>query len=86
MKQSLIMLFFVCAGIVLGSLVAHLAKDISWLSWLSYGMKFGITSPFTLDLSVLTLTLGASFNLNIAVIIFIVIAVFIGLTVTHRRR
>lgn len=80
------MLFFVCAGIVFGSLVAHLSKSVEWLSWLSYGMEFGITSPFVLDLSVLTLTLGATFNLNIAIIIFVVASVFAGLCVTRRKR
>lgn len=85
MKKSLIMLFCICAGIVFGSLVARLSEGISWLSWLAYGMDFGITSPFVLDLSVLKLTIGAIFNLNISVIIFIVIAVLVGIGLIHRR-
>lgn len=85
MKKSLIMLFCVCAGIVFGSLVAHLSKGVSWLSWLTYGMDFGITSPFVLDLSVLKLTIGAVFNLNISVIIFIVIGVLVGLGLIRKR-
>ena len=52
---------------------------------LAYGMDFGITSPFVLDLSVLKLTIGAVFNLNISVIIFIVIAVLVGLGLIRRR-
>lgn len=86
MKNSLIILFFICAGIVTGSLVAHLTSSVKALTWLSYGLNFGLTSPFVLDLSVLKITLGATFNLNISVIIFTVIAVLIAYKVTGRRR
>ncbi len=85
MKNSLIVLFFVCAGIVTGSLVANLTSDIKALSWLSYGLNFGLTEPFVLDLSVLKLSLGLAFNLNISVIIFVSIAVVISYQVTGRR-
>lgn len=86
MKRSLIMLFFVCSGIVTGSLIAHLTHDVAKLGWLSYGLNFGLATPFILDLSVLTLTLGATFTLNISVIIFTVLGVCLGLSVTRRRR
>ena len=85
MKRSLIMLFFVCAGIVIGSLVGRATADISWLSWLSFGMSFGLTSPFVLDLGVLTLTLGITFDLTISVILFTVITVLLGLSLLRRR-
>ncbi len=86
MKNSLIILFFVCAGIVLGSLVAELTSSVKALSWLSYGLKFGLTQPFVLNLSVLQLSLGLAFNLNISVIIFVSIAVVIAYKVTGKRR
>ena len=35
-----------CAGIVIGSLVASLCSGNPYLSWLSYGLTFGTTSPF----------------------------------------
>ncbi len=85
MKNSLIILFFVCAGIVLGSLVADLTSNVKPLSWLSYGLKFGLTEPFVLDLSVLKLSLGLAFNLNISIIIFVSLAVVIAYQVTGRR-
>lgn len=85
MKNSLIILFFVCAGIVLGSLVADLTSNVKALSWLSYGLKFGLTEPFVLDLSVLKLSLGLAFNLNISIIIFVSLAVVIAYQVTGRR-
>ena len=85
MKRSLLILLFVCAGIVLGTLVAKLSDGISWLSWLAFGMNFGITSPFVLDLGVLTLTFGATFNLSVSVILFTVIAVLCGLAIFRRK-
>ena len=85
MKRSLLILLFVCVGIVLGSLVAKLAVGISGLSWLNFGMNFGITSPLELSLGVLTLTLGATFHLNVSVIIFSVLAVLCGLALFRRR-
>ena len=84
MKRSLILLLFVCAGIVFGSLAARFAADISWLNWLAFGMNFGLTSPFVLDLGVLTLTFGATFNLSISVIIFTVICLLVGLYVSKK--
>lgn len=81
MKQTLWMVFLVCAGIVAGSLVADLTVDISWLSWLSYALSFGLNPPFTLDLGVITLTLGLSLNLSMGVIIFTVLAIFIGVKI-----
>ena len=85
MKRSLLILLFFCAGIVLGTLVARLADGISGLSWLAFGMDFGITSPLVLDLGVLSLTVGATFELSVAVIIFSVIAVLCGFAILRRR-
>ncbi len=85
MKNSLIVLFFICAGIVTGSLVANLTSSLKALSWLSYGLNFGLTEPFVLDLSVLKLSLGMAFNLNISVIIFVSIAVVIAYQITGRH-
>lgn len=86
MKNSLIFLFFTFAGIVTGSLVSVLTAKVNALSWLSYGLKFGLTHPFVLDLRVLQLSLALSFNLNICVIIFVTIAIIIAYNVTGRRR
>ena len=76
MKRTLWFLFLICAGIVAGSLTADLTVGISWLSWLSYALAFGLTSPFVLDLGVVTLTFGLALNLSAAVIIFVVLAIF----------
>ena len=86
MKKSLIYLLFACAGIVLGSLLSNLTLGIKGLEWLSYGLNFGLTAPFVLDLSVLELTLGATFRLNVAVIICTGIALLIAYSTVGKRR
>ena len=87
MKNTLLFFLFLCSGIVIGSLVSELTDSVSWLKWLSFGMSFGITTPFVLDLSVLKITLGASFWLNISTIIFTAIAMYLYYrTVRGRKR
>ena len=86
MKKSLVVLFFFCAGVVIGTLVAHLTSGTKALNFLSYGLNFGLTSPLVLDLSVLKLSLGLSINLNLSVIIFATIALIIAYKTVYRRR
>ena len=86
MKKSLVLLFFLCAGIVFGSLVAKLSANVSGLSWLTYGLSFGITSPLVIDLAIVTFTFGATFDLNISVIIFVIVSVAVGLIVSKKTR
>ncbi len=76
-KNGLIMLIFLLCGIVIGGLLGELTQGISWLSWLSFGKEFGISSPFTLAFGVLQLTLGFMIKINIASIVGIIIAIII---------
>ncbi len=71
-------LFLVCVGIVVGTLAADLCADVSFLSWMKYGMDFGMSAPATFDLQVISLTVGLSLNLNISVIIFIILSLILG--------
>ena len=75
-RKNLILVLLVLAAIVLGSIVADLASGVSGLSWLSYGISFGISSadPLVLNLYILTLTFGLAFSINVAQIIFIIVA------------
>ncbi|MCQ2426061.1 MAG: DUF4321 domain-containing protein [Lachnospiraceae bacterium] len=77
MKKTLIYLIGICCGIVIGTLVANLAASSELLWWLAYGMDFGLTTPFVLDLSVIKLTFGITLNLNISVVIFTVVSVLV---------
>lgn len=71
-------LLLICVGVVVGSLVADMTSGISWLSWLSYGLDFGMQSPLVVDLNALKLTLGVSVNISISTIIFVLIALKYG--------
>ena len=60
-----------------GGLLGVLAEKVSWLWWLGYGEKFGLTDPISLDLSVLKITFGLWIKINIASILGMVLAIFI---------
>ena len=78
-KPWVLLLLMLC-GVVIGSFLGMLTKDISWLSWLDYVMTFGIGSnggAFVLNLGVIVLTFGLSIKISIASILGVVIAFFI---------
>ncbi len=78
-KRNLVFALLVIAAIVLGSVVGDLFSGVSGLSWLSYGISFGISpdNPLVLNLYVITLTFGLGISINIAQILFIAIALLI---------
>ena len=76
--------FLICVGIVVGSMVADLTAGISGLSWLSYGLDFGLTSPFVLDMSVFHLTLGISVKITISSVIFVAISLVLGRLIVRK--
>ncbi len=71
-------LFLVLIGVVVGTFVSTLCKDVKGLAWLSYGAVFGMESPLSLNLGVIDITFAISINLTLATIIFIILALFIG--------
>ena len=76
-KNIWVLLMFILSGLVIGGLLGELSKSVSWLWWLSYGDEFGLTSPITLDLSILKLQFGLTFKISIASIIGMAMAIFI---------
>ena len=78
-KRNLVFALLVIAAIVLGSIIGDMFSGVDGLSWLNYGLSFGINSgsPFVLDLYVLTLTFGLALSINLAQIILIVVAFLI---------
>lgn len=80
-KNSIVLLILMLAGVVLGGFLGHLARDISWLSWLNYGQTFGLTgnggSALVLELGVLTIQFGLQIKITIASIIGMVLAFFL---------
>lgn len=80
-KNWIFLLLMLC-GVVLGSWLGHLTKDISWLSWLDYGLTFGIgtgkgAGAFVVDLGILVLTFGLTIKISIASILGVIIAFFV---------
>ncbi len=71
-------ILLICSGVVVGSLVAKLCEGIKYLSWLSFGLTFGTSSPASLELGVLSLTVGASINITISTIIFVILFYVFG--------
>ncbi|MBR5314891.1 MAG: DUF4321 domain-containing protein [Clostridia bacterium] len=70
--------FPVLCGIVFGMLIAYLTQDISALSWLSFGLRFGTENPFVLDLALVDFTFGIGINLNVATVICITLSLLIA--------
>lgn len=73
-KNFWILLIFLLSGLVIGGLLGELANRVSWLWWLSYGESFGLSTPVTLDLSVLKITFSCMIKINVASIIGMVLA------------
>ena len=76
-KSIWILILFILAGLVVGGLIGELASKVDFLWWLGYGQEFGLTSPITLDLSIVQITFGLMFKMNIASILGMVIAIII---------
>ena len=74
-KNFWIFLIFLLSGLVIGGLLGELANKVVWLWWLSYGQDFGLSTPVTLDLSVLKITFSCMIKINVASIIGIILAV-----------
>ena len=76
-KNRWALFLLLLAGIVLGSFIGHLSRNVSWLSFLSYGKTFGLESPVVLNLGVMILTFVLTIDINIASIIGVIIAIII---------
>lgn len=79
MKKQFMFLFYLLAGIVLGSLIAGLCLQIPSLSWLGYTNTIGFSAqnPAVLDLVVIKITFGFAMSISVAQIITIGLAMFI---------
>lgn len=76
-KNIWILMIFILSGLVVGGLLGELARQVNWLWWLGYGQEFGLTSPVTLDISILKISFSVIFKINIASIIGMAISIFI---------
>ena len=76
-KVNWLLIILMMAGLVIGGLLGKLAGSVPILSWLSYGQNFGMTTPWTLDLGVISFTFGVSLYFSISGIIGLVLGIFL---------
>lgn len=76
-KNVWILLVLILSGIVIGGLIAMLASNVSWLSWLAYGEEFGTNGPLGLDLSILKLSFELRLKINVASIVGMIAAIIV---------
>ena len=79
-KNYWVLLLLMLCGIVVGSFVGYITKDISAVSWLNYGYEFGIGSndgvnAFVLNLGVIVITFGLTIKITVASVIGMMIAI-----------
>ena len=76
-KNGWALFLLLLVGIVLGSFIGYLCKDIAFLSWLNYGKTFGLNSPLECDFGILRFTFGLVIDINIASILGVLAAILI---------
>jgi hypothetical protein len=81
-KNNWALFLLILLGIVLGSFISHLTKEVKYLKWLNYGIAFAIgeskgSKVMTLDLGVLVISFGLSIKITIGSIIGAIASVFI---------
>ena len=65
------------AGMVLGGFLGYYLASYSFLRWLDYGQAFGLATPVTLSLGIITITFGLLIKVNIAGLIGMALAVLV---------
>lgn len=86
MKRTLLFLLFLLSGVILGTLLTHLASQVSWLGWLCWGDSFsvGYPNPFVIDLAVLKLQFGFLIEVNVAKLICIILSIVLYANICKR--
>ncbi|MBE6885614.1 MAG: DUF4321 domain-containing protein [Oscillospiraceae bacterium] len=85
-KQTLLFLFFLIAGIILGAVLGDVGANVGGaLAWLNFGETFAI-GPFPIDLAILKFTFGLEMGINVAQIICITISFFVYIVVNKKLR
>ncbi len=79
LKKTIAFLFFLLAGIVIGTVLGGLCAKVPFLSWLAYDMSVGLdtASPLVLDLIVFKLAFGFTLTVNAAQILCVIIALIV---------
>ncbi|MDF2510281.1 MAG: putative rane protein [Herbinix sp.] len=82
-KNGWTLFLFILLGIVLGSFLGYLAKNVEFLTWLNYGFNFSIgdtkeNGVVTLNiLDVLVISFGIRIKITVGSIVGAIAAIFI---------
>jgi hypothetical protein len=81
-KNRWTLFLLILAGIVLGSFIGYLVRDIKFLSWLNFGFDFAIGKPdgsniISVSLGDIAVQFGLRIKISIGSILGAVAAVFI---------
>ncbi|MBQ2823163.1 MAG: DUF4321 domain-containing protein [Oscillospiraceae bacterium] len=78
-KRTIAFLFFLLAGILLGTILGRVCENVSFLSWLAYTLSVGLDTgaPMVLDLIVFKLAFGFTLTVNAAQIICVIASLII---------
>lgn len=74
-KNNWALFLLLLAGIVLGGFIAEITKNVSALSWLSFGNEFGLDQPVILNLGAIIFSFALKIKITIASIIGVVLAI-----------
>lgn len=71
LKKNFVLIFCLLAGIIVGSLLAGFAQEVSFLKFLAFSQSVGIpvSNPFLLDLIVAKFSIAFEMTINLAQII-----------------
>ncbi len=81
-KNKWALFLLILAGIVVGSFIGHLVRNIDFLSWLNYGIDFAIgnsdsSKVVSLDLGAVAVYFGLRIKITIASVIGAITSVII---------
>lgn len=81
-KNRWALFLLILVGIVVGSFIGHLCKEISWLKWLDYGITFSIGNSnsngiVSLDLYTIVIQFGLRIKVTIGSALGVVAAILV---------
>lgn len=80
-KNKWALFLLILVGIVTGSFIGHLVRNVEFLSWLNYGIDFAIgdskTNILTINLGALVIHFGISLRITIGSVIGAIASVII---------
>lgn len=81
-KNRWALFLLILAGIVVGSFIGHLVRNVDFLSWLNYGIDFAIgdtngKNVVSLDLGAVAVHFGLRIKITIASVLGAIASVFI---------